>query len=205
MIKTIITYCKLLIGGALQGTAMTLFLFPHDIPSGGAAGLTILLNYFFQIPYGLALWIVNFSMLILAVKFFGYLWTLRTMFSVTVTSITIILVTAYIPLPNTPFIFDLVIGSFIFGVGVGLLIKSGASSGGMVIPALILAMYKKWSPGKAMFWVNLMVFLVTALVIDLKIILFAIACQWFSTKIIDAIQNIKLSTPLQPVFAWRKK
>src|SRR5690625_6638014 len=48
-------------GGVIQGLGMGLFLFPHSIPSGGAGGITVLLNYWFGINMGTALWIVNFS------------------------------------------------------------------------------------------------------------------------------------------------
>src|SRR5690625_2229198 len=39
---------------------MGLFLFPQSIPSGGAGGLAILLNYYVHMPLGPTLWLVNF-------------------------------------------------------------------------------------------------------------------------------------------------
>jgi uncharacterized membrane-anchored protein YitT (DUF2179 family) len=52
-------------GGAIQGLGMGLFLFPNYIPSGGSGGIAVLINYWFHINMGLALWIVNISMLFL--------------------------------------------------------------------------------------------------------------------------------------------
>jgi uncharacterized membrane-anchored protein YitT (DUF2179 family) len=206
MRKVLITYIWLFIGAILQGLAMSLFLFPHDVPSGGAAGLAILVNHFTHLPLGTSLWIVNFFFLTLALKYFGYAWTLRTMFSVTVTSITVSLIQAYLIIPHDFLFVDLLMGSIIFGTGVGILIRNGASSGGMVIPALMIATYKNWRPGKVMFGVNFSIFLLTAFVIDLRIVIYAVICQWISTKIIDFIFHYNFS--LHPPFfsmAERKK
>lgn len=164
---------------------MAIFLFPHSIPSGGAAGLAILLNYWFHLPLGLALWIVNFSMLLLAIQTFGLFWTLRTAFSVTMTSLSIAFCTSFLDMPHLGLWLDLFFGSVIFGLGVGTLIKYGASSGGMVIPALWFARLKRSRPGQAMFWINLVIFTLTATVIDFKIVFYAVICQWVSTKVID--------------------
>lgn len=205
MKKHIITYLLLLMGAVFQGVGMSLFLFPHDIPSGGAAGLAILLNYFFKMPLGMGLWIVNFIFLTVALKYFGYSWTMRTMFAVTVTSITVSLLTTFVTLPHIHIIVDLVMGSIIFGTGVGLLIRNGASSGGMVIPALMISHSYRIRPGRAMFFINISIFLLTSIVINWKIVIFAVMCQWVSTKIIDFVNEVELPTFSSPSFGWRKK
>lgn len=205
MTKKIITYICIVMGALLQGLAMSIFLFPHNIPSGGAAGLAILMNHWLNLPLGISLWIVNFSFLILALKYFGYTWTLRTMLSVTITSITISIISVEVIVPSTHFILDLLCGSLLFGFGVGLLIRSGASSGGMVIPALMIAKYNDWSPGKVMLWMNFFIFLLTATVIDYKIVFFAILCQTISTNLIDFLYHVRLPFVFSPTFSWRKK
>lgn len=168
---------------------MAIFLFPHHIPSGGAAGLAILIHYWFQFPEGLALWIVNFGLMAFAIHWFGYLWTFRTMFSVTVTSVTISFIQAFFVLPHIHILIDILFGTLLFGVGVGLLIRNGASSGGLVIPAIALSKSYKIGPGKIMFWLNISIFTLDATIIQAKIVGFAVLCQWISTKIIDHINK----------------
>lgn len=188
--KTAFIYASLLFGATIQGIGMSIFLFPHSIPSGGAAGLAILANHWFNMPLGFALWLANIVFLVFALKYFGYTWTLRTILAVATTSTTVtILSTYFLPITHTHIILDILGGSVFFGVGVGILIRAGASSGGMVIPALMIATYKNWSPGKVMMAINLLIFLLTALVIDYKIVIFAIICQLISTNIIDLIYN----------------
>lgn len=206
MKRTLLIYFFLLLGAILQGVAMSIFLFPHSIPSGGAAGLAILANYWFQLPLGFSLWLANVVFLVFALKYFGYTWTFRTILAVATTSTTVTILSSHLlPFGHVHIIYDILGGSVLFGIGVGILIRAGASSGGMVIPALMIATYKKWSPGKVMMGINLFIFLLTALVIDYKIVLFAVVCQLISTNIIDLIYHLKIhpSNILTP--SWRKK
>ncbi|MGJ7909686.1 YitT family protein [Neobacillus sp. LXY-1] len=205
MSKKLLVYGVLLFGGTLQGLSMSLFLFPHSIPSGGAAGLAILLNHWFHLSLGFSLWLANIVFLLFALKHFGYTWTLRTIISVATTSTTVSFITAHVPHLHFHLLVDIGAGSLLFGVGVGLLIRAGASSGGMVIPALMIASYKKWSPGKVMMGINLIIFLLTALVIDYKIVIFAVICQFLSTNIIDFIYELRFQKLLFLTANWRRR
>ncbi|GGH78762.1 uncharacterized membrane-anchored protein YitT (DUF2179 family) [Pullulanibacillus pueri] len=178
-------YGILISGAMLQGVAMALFLFPHHIPSGGAAGLAIIFNQLFHLSHSWSLWLVNFTFLIFAIYWFGLAWTVRTMFAVTITSITIHVLNSTLVIHTHPLIIDLLFGAILFGLGVGLLIKHGASSGGMLIPALMISNTRHFPPGKTMFWINLSIFVITACIIDWRIVIFAIICQWISSHIID--------------------
>lgn len=205
MKKTVLIYLCLLFGATLQGLSMSLFLFPHSIPSGGAAGLAILMNYWFGLSLGFSLWLANIVFLLFALKYFGYTWTFRTILSVATTSTVVSVITTQIPHHHVHMVFDMVCGSILFGIGVGLLIRAGASSGGMVIPALMIATYKNWSPGKVMMGINMMIFLLTGLVIDYKIVVYAIVCQFFSTNIIDFIYELRFNRLLFLSANWRRR
>jgi uncharacterized membrane-anchored protein YitT (DUF2179 family) len=205
MRKSTFIYICLVFGGTLQGLGMSLFLFPHSIPSGGAAGIAILLNFFFALPLGLSLWFANIVFLLFAINYFGYTWTFRTIISVAITSATVSIITWQVPHIHVHIFIDMACGSFFFGTGVGVLIRAGASSGGMVIPALIIASYKNWSPGKVMMGINLLIFLLTSLVINYKIAVFAIICQYISTNIIDYIYHFRLQNLQIPLYSWRKR
>lgn len=189
----------------MQGMSMSIFLFPHSIPSGGAAGIALLLNHWFDLTLGFSLWLANAVFLLFALNYFGYTWTFRTILSVATTSATISVLTAQVTFPHGHIVIDLLAGSLFFGLGVGLLIRAGASSGGMVIPALMIAFHKNWSPGKVMMCINLGIFLLTSLVIDYKIVIFAIVCQLISTNIIDFIYGLNFHKMLALTPYWRKK
>src|SRR5690606_18974269 len=105
MRREIRNYLFLTVGAILQGLSMALFLFPHGVPSGGAAGIAILMNYWLFIPLGVALWLTNFILLSFAIYWFGMLWTLRTMYSVTVTSFTVHVIDQFVHMANESLFF----------------------------------------------------------------------------------------------------
>ncbi|WGG47742.1 YitT family protein [Rossellomorea sp. DA94] len=184
------------LASTIQGLAMAVFLFPHFIPSGGAASVSVLLNYLLHVPFAVTLWVMNAFLLGAAVKWLGKENAFWTMYCVTVTSV---VVDAADPLMTgtVSFVFvDLLIGSILFGIGVGVLFRMGASSGGMDILALIISKLKGYSPGKTLFAINGSVLLLTGIVVDLKIILFAIACQFIATRILDIINKIDIRRSL---------
>ncbi|MGY0691694.1 YitT family protein [Virgibacillus sp. FSP13] len=191
-----------LTGGAIQGVGMGLFLFPNSIPSGGAGGIAILLNYWFGLSYGLALWAVNFSMLLLGVNYFGKRFVLWTITGITMTSVSVQFFEQFVVLDRN-LIVDLVLGSILLGTGIGMLMRQEVSNGGVGVVALIIASGKEILPGKPLFYINCLVFLVTAMIIDWKIILLAFTSQWISTRIVDYVCNLTVHQSY--TLGWRKK
>ncbi|GBF10421.1 YitT family protein [Tepidibacillus infernus] len=186
------TYTIITIGAIIQGIAMDVFLFPNNIPSGGAGGLAVLLNYLFQVPVGFALWFVNFSMLLAGIKWLGSSSAIGTIYSISVASLTIHLFDAPWLREYTNVWGDLFIGSIILGFGVGILLRQGVSNGGVGVLALIIAKYRNTTPGKPLFWINGSIFLLTASIIAWQIIIQAILSQWIVGKIVDFIYHFTL-------------
>ncbi|MFC3886191.1 YitT family protein [Bacillus songklensis] len=186
----------LALASAIQGTAMALFLFPHYIPSGGAAGIGILLNYIWDVPYATSIWLLNAGMIAAAVKWLGKSNALWTMYCVGAAALTINALSPHIHHPIGNVWMDLVIGGLLFGFGVGILFKMGASSGGMDILALIISSLAKWPPGNVLFWVNSSILLAAGIVVDWKVVVYALICQWLGTRIIDIIGKGVMPIPL---------
>jgi uncharacterized membrane-anchored protein YitT (DUF2179 family) len=185
---------------------MALFLFPHSIPSGGAGGLAVLLNYWVNIPLSFALWLVNFSMLVAAIYWLGNASAIGTMYGITITSLSVHLFSFELYRPYDNVWIDLVIGSIILGIGVGILLRQGVSNGGMGVLALIIANVRDIAPGKPLFFLNGSIFIVTGSIIAWPIVIQALISQWLSTKMVDVI--FRLRTMLlfeQPIQGWRKK
>lgn len=178
---------------SIQGIAMATFLFPHFIPSGGAASVSVLLNYLVHIPFATTLWILNAALLIAAVKWLGKGNAIWTMYCVTITSGIVKFITPYVMVPVSNVILDLTIGSVLFGIGIGLLFRMGASSGGMDILALIISKLNGKPPGKTLFIINGSILLLTGVIVDWKIILYALLCQYIGTRMLDIIYKLEFT------------
>lgn len=189
-----VLYKSLILGIAagIQGIAMTFFLFPHFIPSGGAASLAVLFNYLLDTPYSVTLWVLNAGLLLAAAKWLGKSSVFWTLFCVSVTSVTIDFLTPYITEPLNPVLLDLLLGATVFGVGVGILFRMGASSGGMDILALIISKARGSAPGRTLFYINGSLLVLTGVVVDWKVIVYAVICQMIGTRMIDLIYKLEL-------------
>ncbi|MCM3709636.1 YitT family protein [Sporosarcina luteola] len=185
-------YILVTIGAVIQGFAMGVFLFPNYIPSGGAGGFTVLLNYWFGIPLSLALWIMNASMLLFALHYLGGKSTVGTLFGITVTSISVNLFEVSMDSPFSTVSLDLLFGSVFLGTGIAILLRQGVSNGGVGVIALIIAKYKKINPGKSLFWINGIIFVITGYVIVWEIIIQALICQWLSTTIVRRLYIVRV-------------
>ena len=185
-------YILVTIGAVIQGFAMGVFLFPNYIPSGGAGGFTVLLNYWFGIPLSLALWIMNASMLLFALHYLGGKSTIGTLFGITVTSISVNLFEVSLDSPFSTVSLDLLFGSIFLGTGIAVLLRQGVSNGGVGVIALIIAKYKKINPGKSLFWINGVIFVITGYAIVWEIIIQALICQWISTTIVRWLYNVRV-------------
>ncbi|MGM7722398.1 YitT family protein [Metabacillus sp. Hm71] len=191
----ILVKCIILgIAASVQGLAMAVFLFPHFIPSGGAASLGVLLNILLNIPYAYSLWFLNAGLLLAAVKWLGKKSALWTMYCVTVTSSVINWISPLIKDPLSYVLLDIAFGSVFFGLGLGILFRMGASSGGMDILALILSRAFGFSPGKALFLINGILLGITGIVVSWNIIIYALLCQFIGTKVLDAIYKLPVKS-----------
>ncbi len=171
----------------LQGVAMACFLFPHGIASGGAAGVAILFEVWFGWEHSWSLWGLNAFFLILAVRWIGYQSALKTILTVTVTSVTVGIISSFQFEVLFPTYLSGLFGAIIFGLGVGILFRHGASSGGFAIIAHILYKVTGILPGKSMFWMNISIFAIIAIIVDWKLFLFALGTQWISSKVINQV------------------
>ncbi|AND38379.1 MULTISPECIES: YitT family protein [Cytobacillus] len=189
-----VLYKSLILGMAasIQGIAMTFFLFPHFIPSGGAASLAVLFNYLLDTPYSVTLWVLNAGLLLAAAKWLGKSSVIWTLFCVSVTSVTIDSLTPYITEPLNSVLLDLLLGAVVFGAGVGILFRMGASSGGMDILALIISKARGSAPGRTLFYINGSLLLLTGVVVDWKVIVYAVICQMIGTRMIDLIYKVDI-------------
>ncbi len=185
---------------------MGVFLFPHSIPSGGGAGLAVLLNYLLHLPISIGLWLANISFLLFAVQYLGKFSAFGTILVITTTAVSVNFFDVYVDSPFANVWFDLLAGSLFLGTGIAVLIGQGVSNGGIGFVALAIAKYRRINPGTSLFWMNTIIFLATAYLIDWKIIIQALLCQWLSTRMVNWFHNPYVSRrKTGGHLAWRKK
>ena len=130
----------ILMGNTLYALAVTLFVLPNHLITGGTTGLALAAQHFFGIPIAVFVAAFNVLMFLLGLLALGKLFALTTVLSSFFYPF--ILGQLQLLLGNRPLTGDHLLASIfaglLIGVGIGMVIRAGASTGGMDIPPLVL-------------------------------------------------------------------
>ena len=133
----------------------TAFILPEHVVMGGVAGISALLFYAFKLPPGIAIWVLNLTMLVIAYRALSKQFVIRTVIGVTILSS---LVGVLQPLfeqypvitPGEDKFMHVLIGGALGGAGLGIVFAHNGSTGGTDIIVALLNKYTRMSFGRAM-------------------------------------------------------
>lgn len=135
-----LTLLTMILGNALYALTVKLFLLPANLISCGTTGLAITVNHLTGIPMTAFILVFNVSMLVLGWFTLGKQFALTTVFSSLFYPIALEVLNR--TLGDIAITQDLLMNTLFSGLGLGLslgiVIRSGASTGGMDIPPLVL-------------------------------------------------------------------
>lgn len=162
-------YLIITFGMLIYAFAATGFLVPHKIVGGGATGISTVLYYLFGIPVGVGYFLVNIILLIIAMKVLGPKFGVKTIFAIAVGSLFLGIMQPLMPadgiLPDEKFM-STIIAAMLTGIGIGLSITVGGSTGGTDIIAMLVTKYHNVSPGRVLMVADFCVIAMTLLIYD---------------------------------------
>ena len=191
--KELILDCAFLLAGTfLYALATHCFMAPHDIAPGGVTGVATMLNHLFNINIGFTVLVLNIPILLLAWKFIGRNFCIKTLISILLFTIFTDYVTPLIPVytgGEQARMLAALFGGILNGAGLGLVFSRGFTTGGTdVISSLIRLKLPFMSTGKMLFAVDLVVVSASVLVYgNIESAFFALISMFVTTKAIDAI------------------
>ncbi|SHE41447.1 Uncharacterized membrane-anchored protein YitT, contains DUF161 and DUF2179 domains [Mariniphaga anaerophila] len=162
-----IDYTLILVGSFILAIGFVYFVTPHKIVPGGVYGIAIVVHYLTRgmfsfwpdgIPIGLFGLILNIPLTIAGIKILGPRFGVKTIVGFVLASAFIDGIAMLRPAGDEPLVNDVLLssifGGVLIGVGLGLIFKSRATSGGSDIIAMIIAKYTKLQLGKLMIYVD---------------------------------------------------
>jgi len=200
-------YLMCVIGGALYAVGVNLFIVPFNLYSGGLVGIaqlirTILSDYI-HIEFGskdvagIIFYALNLPILIYAFPRLDKLFFLKTL--VAVTSLTI----AMSLIPTTVIVDDClastIVGAFVSGAGIGLVLRMSSSTGGMdIIGMLISKSHSNIRVGQVNLAVNLVIYAVCLFLFDVQIVVYSVIFAVVHAFAIDKFhaQNINVEVKI---------
>ncbi|MEH7112720.1 YitT family protein [Neobacillus niacini] len=185
--KNSLEYINVLIGSAIIALAFNVFLLPNQIASGGVSGIsTILLNVLGWEP-AYVQWAFNIPLFIAGVILLGKQFGLKTLVGTLFLPFIVFLTKNIEPWTN-----DALLGALFGGIGVGLglgiVFRGNASTGGTDLAAQIITKYTGLTLGTSVVLIDGLIVIAAALVFDIERGLYALIALYVTSKTIDIVQ-----------------
>lgn len=193
--KDILVPKKLLV--ILIGTAIASFGINNihqqtDITEGGVIGLILLLNHWLHISPAFITPVLDITCYVLAFRYLGSSFIKTSMISTISVAIFFKIWELFPPmLPNLsdrPFI-AAVLGGIFVGIGVGLIVRQGGSSGGDDALALVISKVTHCRISRAYLLTDITVLLLSLTYIPFSRIIFSLITVTVSSLLIDFVHN----------------
>ncbi len=186
-----ISYTLIVIGSFILAAGFVLFITPHRIVPGGVYGISIVLHYLFGTPVGMMALAFDIPLTIIGIKILGPRFGIKTVVGFVLTAVFNDLLTLWYgtkPLIPDDVLLSSVFGGVFIGLGVGLIFKSKATSGGSDIIAMIIAKYTKIPVGQLMIVVDSTIVLFGLIAFkDWTIPFYSLIVIFITGKVIDLI------------------
>ena len=148
-------YGLITLGLLAYALGWTIFLLPNNLVGGGVSGFAAIIYYATGIPLGYTYLVVNVVLLLIAIKILGTGFGGKTIYAIIMTGICLNVFPGLVPsefinefaVSNGKLICT-VLGGIIAGVGIGISISQGGSTGGTDIVALLWCKFYSASPGR---------------------------------------------------------
>lgn len=183
----------IIIGSLLVSVAYNFFLIPNEILSSGLSGIAIMLGLITPINTGILNFILNLPLLIVGVFKLGKSFIVYTILSVVMISIGLYMV-PIIQVSTEPILSSL-FGGVLTGIGIGLIFRVSASSGGFDILAMLLNKKKDFPLGAILSSMNGVVVIISGFVFGWDAALNTLVAIYATGKVVDTVhtKHIKLT------------
>lgn len=165
-------------GIILYTFAVTAFFIPHEVVTGGVTGLGTLIYFLSDkvIPVGASYLVINAVLILISLKVLGSNFGLKTIFAMFLGSALLWFFQMNLPdifqyffdkpmlLTNEPFL-AVVLGGMLCGVGIGMALSQGGSTGGTDIIAMMINKYRNIGPGKVILYIDVFI-IATGFLVD---------------------------------------
>ncbi|KAF0196054.1 MAG: hypothetical protein FD169_1120 [Bacillota bacterium] len=175
------------IGTFLSAMSYNQMLIPNRMLSGGVAGISIIINNLTGWPTGLLVLVMNIPILILGYKHIGGKFIILT--SLAVLGFSIFLDVIPVQAAVDDLLLAAVFGGALNGIGLGLVLRVGGSTGGTDIIGVIANRKFSLSIGEVLMGSNAIIVGISAVLFDLTSALYTLIAMFVSARVVDTMQT----------------
>lgn len=179
----------MLVGSVIYGISVNAFTAPNNIAPGGVTGVATMVNYLFDTPIGLTVFLINIPIIFWAILEIGYKLVLKTGIAIVLSSTMIDLLASIVPAYRGNPILVAIFAGLCEGLGLSLTFIRGATTGGTDMIARLLGhRMPHLSMGKLMLAIDGIIVVASAFVFgSIENAMYACIVIFVSTRLIDSI------------------
>ncbi len=177
------------IGSMFLAIGLQVFSVPNEIVAGGVSGISTLINYFTGLPIGTLNLCINIPLLLAGYKYVGKRFFLDTLKVLVISAICIDYIAPIFPVYHGDLLMVAIYGGACVGIGLGLIIMRGSSTGGTDIVVCIIQQIKPHLPfGTIMMSIDFIIVAIAGIVYgNINAVLYALVFIFISGEIINRI------------------
>ncbi len=137
--ETVKDYLLITLGSVIYAAGIALFLDPNSLAPGGVSGIAIIINHFAEpLSVGIIIVLMNIPIMILGVVKFGFRFLLSSIYSVVLSSAMMEVFGRFAGPLTDNLLLAALAGGALQAVGIGLVFRAGATTGGIDIIVRVL-------------------------------------------------------------------
>ena len=180
---------RILLGTLIAAASFRYLTYPNSIVSGGITGVAQILNLLLNTPVGMTVIVFNIPLFLLAWKKLGRSFVLISLFAMLANSLFIDLLELFPFHVTSDPLLAAVYGGVMNGTGWGLVYITGATGGGIDIPArLIRRKYPHINFSMIQLCINAVIIVSFAVIFrKFESSMYTIICMFISAKVVDTV------------------
>ena len=181
-------YLLIILGSAIYALSVSLFLDPNDLAPGGMTGIAVILNRLSRIDVGTLYFLLNVPVVLLGLWKFGWRFIIKTAVAIGCTSLFTNLLAPYGAVTEDLLLAS-VVGGMLMAVGMGLIFRARATTGGTdIIVKVLRQKYRHLKTGALFLYMDLVIVTLAGIVFrDLNVALYALLTVFVNGKAIDYV------------------
>lgn len=179
-------YALIVLGTFLAALSLPLFFLPYDIAPGGISGISTVLASVLPLSVGLLSFMLNVPLFLLGWRTVGWRFAVRSFIAMSLMSLFIDLVPVR-DVSGSEMLAS-VFGGVLLGVGLGLVVRAGATTGGTDMAAKMIHSRVGFLPiATILFLIDGLVVAVAALAFGVRAALWALVSLFVSSRAMDTV------------------
>ena len=181
----------IMIGCAVLAVGINVFLAPNKISAGGISSIGTVLSHLFGIRMSLTNLFFNGILFVFGYKSLGRYAVIQTLFGIIALSF-FLEITSIIPIYTENDIISVLCGGVLMGVGVGIVVKRGASTGGSDFAGLMLKkIFPHISLARLIMIIDCTIVIISGIVFkSFTVTIYSILALFISSIVTDKIMTV---------------